>query len=346
MLRVFPQADIVVSVLSHKMRAFNDVTRKARETWLGSLPGARAHHRWFLPLEALAFNCVDTSDYDLVISSSHAFAKAIRPPKAGVHLCYCYSPPRYLWDLYGTYRDRFRGPERWALSIGVTPLRIVDQATSRRVGQFIAISEFVAARIERVYKRTARVVYPPVQRLANGPTSDPGLGRYLLHVGRLVPYKRIDLAIAAAERLRVKLIVAGDGPERRRLEHMAGRYTEFLGNVSDLEAAQLFDHCAGFVFCAEEDFGIAPVEANAHGRPVIGLRRGGLLETMLDGVTATFFEEQTVEALAAAIESTLVKKWDPTLARANAARFGVERFRDGLVEAVVGVMNKAVTRRS
>jgi glycosyltransferase involved in cell wall biosynthesis len=194
--------------------------------------------------------------------------------------------------------------------------------------------------VRRCYGRESDVVHPPVA--AKGACPPPaGAARrepFLLHLGRLVPYKRVDLAVLAAERLGVPLVVAGDGPERARLEAMAGPQTRFVGAVSEAEASRLLSTCAAFVFCAEEDFGITPVEANAHGAPVIGFGRGGLLETMVPGVTAELFPEQTVEALVAAAERALDRAWDGAALAANAARFAPERFREGFAAAVDGAL--------
>ena len=334
MMRVFPSADLVVGVLSSKMRPHNALTRRAQETWLGRVPGAREHHRWFLPLEALAFATLDTTGYRLVISSSHAFSKAIRKGPETVHLCYCHSPPRYLWDLAQTYRADASLVQRFALSLGTRPLRAVDRWAARRVDRFVCNSRFVADRIRRIYRRDAEVIYPPVT--AKPWSSEVGRREaFLLSLGRLVPYKRVDLAIAAAERLGVRLVVAGDGPDRARLERLGGRWTEFVGEVSEEEAGRLMSSCAAFVFCGEEDFGIAPVEANAHGVPVVGYGRGGLLETMREGDTAEFFREQTVDAIAAAIERTLARRWDEVALKQNASRFAPSRFRQALSTEVV-----------
>jgi glycosyltransferase involved in cell wall biosynthesis len=327
LVAIFPQADVVVGILSDEMRSYNDVTQRARQTWVGSLPGSRSHHRWFVPLEALAFQTLSTRDYDLVISSCHSFAKAVRPTGGAVHLSYCYSPPRYLWDMYGEYRAAASPIQRCALSISQSLMRSWDKATASCVTEFIAISACVAERIGRIYSRSAHVVYPPVQARSITST-DPGLGQYLLYLGRLVPYKRIDLAIAAAERLGIKLVIAGEGPELHRLQRQAGPRTKFLGRVSEPEAAGLLDHCVGFVFCAEEDFGIAPLEANAHGKPVVAYGKGASQETMVDGVTATLFHEQSVDSLAGGMDRLLRQQWDPVELRKNAKRFSPAVFRD------------------
>lgn len=334
LLQVFPQADLVVGVLAASMRNFNEVARRARETWLGRIPGARTHHRWFLPLEGLAFATLDTRGYDLVISSSHAFSKSVRVHEDTVHLCYCYSPPRYLWDLYETYRFGAGWWERSVLTAVAEPLRCWDRFTAKGVSDFVAISQHVAERIRRVYRRNAEVVYPPVARRSTVGSSDPGLGRYALYLGRLVAYKRVDLAIQAAERVGVTLVVAGDGPERTKLERSAGKHVRFVGEVSEQGAEQLLDHCAAFVFCAEDDFGIAPVEANAHGKPVVGYAAGGLAETMVPDATATLFSEQRADAVADALERTLCRQWDSRLLQANAERFRPAAFREGIRAAV------------
>jgi len=310
------------------------VTRRARETWLGRIPGARKHHRWFLPLEGLAFATVNTRGYDLVISSSHAFSKMIRKAPGARHLCYCYSPPRYLWDLFDTYRTHGGLLERAALTAGVRALRWLDRWSVGDIDHFVAISTPVADRIWRWYGRRADIVFPPVGPKPCASPATGGPGDFLLSLGRLVPYKRIDLAIAAAERLGVRLIVAGTGPDRRRLERRAGRCVEFVGEVSEAEAGSLFSACRAFVFCGEEDFGIAPLEANAHGRPVIGFARSGLTETMVPGITAEFFQEQSIDAVAAAIERAWSRGWDARAIQRNAERFSPERFRQGFAEIV------------
>ena len=333
MLEIFPQADLVVGLKSPIIRDFNAVTRRARETWLARMPGARMHHRWYLPLQGVAFASLDTSGYDLIISSSHAFSKMVRRGPDAVHVSYCYSPPRYLWDLSATYRQDARGIQRVALASATGVLRSVDRWSARGVDRFIAISRYIGDRVKRCYGRDADVVYPPVSAKPAGSQAG-SKGDFLLVLGRLVPYKRVDLAIQAAERLGLPLVVAGDGPDRARLEMLAGPHTEFLGAVSEEQAARLMETCRLFLFCADEDFGIAPVEANAHGAPVVGYGRGGLLETMRAGVTAEFFAEQTVDALADAIRRALDRSWDEVQLRVNAARFSPENFRTQFIRSI------------
>jgi len=338
MLAVLPQADVVVAVRGPQVASLGTaMARRARESWLGRLPCARTHFRWMVPLEALAFATLDAQGYDLVVSSSHSFAKAIAAPRGATHVSYCYSPPRYLWDQrrqYGRYATRV---QRVALSAGTLALRRLDLWAARRVDHFVAISSLVADRIRRTYARTSRIVYPPVEGAGTAPRRQRG--DYVLYLGRLVPYKRVDLAIEASRRLGVRLLVAGAGPERGRLEAMAGPNVAFLGWVSDAEGQRLLAECRAFVFCAEEDFGIAPVEANAHGAPVVGYGKGGLAETMVDGVTSVLFREQTADAVTGALESALGRHWDQEAMVANAARFSPSHFRAGFAAALEAALN-------
>lgn len=344
LLEIFPQADLLVGVLDPGMRDLNETTRRAAETWLGKIPGAHRHHRWLLPLQALAFATVDTSGYDLVISSSHAFSKMIGRVEGPLHISYCYSPPRYLWDLKATYRAGANTLQRLALDLGSRPLRWLDRRSARGVDRFIAISRHVADRIHRVYGREASIVFPPVEAKPVAPVT--ARRDFLLSLGRLVRYKRVDLAVVAAERLGLHLVVAGDGPDRSRLEKLAGRHAEFVGEVSEADAGRLLGSCRAFVFCGDEDFGIAPVEANAHGAPVVAYRRGGLRESMVDGVTAEFFDRQDVDAVAAAMARAWDRDWDPAALRRNAQRFSPARFRAAFRETTLQVLQTAAPRHS
>lgn len=331
LVELMPHADVLAGIVTPNMRERNEIAGRARESWVGRIPWARRKHRWFLPLHALAFSRFDTSEYDLVVSVSHAFEKAIRARKPGAtHLSYCLSPPRYVWDLSDAH-DRLATPaQRLALRLGRPALRALDRSLAKGVDHFVSLSEFVAGRVRRSYGRDSAVVYPPVAAKSVDAGTSTTRESFLLTIGRLVPYKRVDLAILAAEQLGIRLVVAGDGPDRARLEGMAGRHTEFCGEVSETRAAELLASCAAFVFCAEEDFGIAPVEANAHGAPVIAYSGGGALETMEDGKTGVFFGEQSVGALSLAIQRCLAMSWDEGVLRRNAERFSPARFREGM----------------
>lgn len=335
---LMPHADVLAGIVTPAMRREHAVAARARESWAGKLPGSHAHHRWFLPAHALAFATYDTSDYDLIVSVSHAFEKAVKPRRRGaVHVSYCLSPPRYLWDLSDAHDRLASSLQRFALQTARTPLRALDRHFAQGVDHFVALSRHVADRVKRAYGRESAVVYPPVTTKG---TSVPTAKRddFLLTIGRLVPYKRVDLAIQAAESLGMRLVIAGDGPERARLERMAGKRTEFLGAVSESEAGRLLASCTAFVFCAEDDFGIAPLEANAHCAPVIAYGAGGVLETIQDGVTGVLFREQTAASVGDAVRRCQATTWDENALRANAARFSPERFREGMLEQISATM--------
>jgi glycosyltransferase involved in cell wall biosynthesis len=247
----------------------------------------------------------DLTGYDLILSSSHAVAKAVRVPAQALHVCYCFTPMRYVWDRY---QDYF-GPRASTLTRLVMPplaawLRRWDQRTAARVHHFVAISRFVAERIERAYRRQAEVIYPPVDvsRFRTDETPED----FFLVVSALTPYKRTDLAVEAANRLARPLRVVGTGPEERPLRALAGPTVEFLGWRDDVEVADLYARCRALIFPAVEDFGIVPLEAMASGRPVIALGQGGALESVVppggaEPATGLFFARQTVDDLSAAI---------------------------------------------
>lgn len=336
LLQVFPDAHLVVGVMDADKRKLNDTTRRAHETWLARIPMARTHHRWFLPLYPAAFSSVDTRGYDLVISSSSAFSKAVRAPAGIPHLCYCYTPPRYLWDMQSAYRRNLSAAGT-ALAIASPMLRSLDRATAQHVTRFVAISHHVAGRIKRAYQRSAGVVYPPVTpkpaRMRSVARTDE-----LLSLGRLVPYKRVDLAIGAANATGRRLIIAGDGPERARLEALAGPTVTFLGQVTEQAAGDLMESCQAMLFCAEEDFGIAPVEANAHGMPVVAFNRGAARESLRDGETAVFFDDPTAASVAEGMVRASSRCWDDATIRSNAARFSSEHFRVGIAAEVAALL--------
>ena len=339
-LDLFPNADLIVGLLTPRLRDLNAVTRRARESWLARIPTARANYQWLLPLEAIAFGSIDTRPYDLVISSSHALAKAVRPGARGIHFSYCYSPPRYIWDQHDVYMARTDWKRRAAMGLGRRLLQVLDRTCARRVTHFTGISHYVAQRIHRAYGRGARVIYPPVEHKGtNAVPENTHREDFLLSLGRLVPYKRIDVIVRAAEKHGVRTLIAGDGPDRERLKKIAGKNVEFLGPVSESEAGYLMDRCRAFVFCAEEDFGIAPLEANAHGAPVVALGAGAILETMQDGETAVLFAEVSEDALSAAVGRALMHEWDEALLRSNAARFSPARFRAEFTAATIDALS-------
>jgi len=305
--------------------------RRIVTSFVQRLPRAASQYRRYLPLFPAAVGGFDLSGYDLVISLSHCVAKAVRRPPGALHLSYCFSPMRYLWDLYDDYFGARAGLLVRSLMPPVAAaLRAWDRRTDG-VDAFVAISHHIADRIRRVYGRSADVIHPPVDVARFSPAAR--VEDFYLVVSALVPYKRVDLAVAAATRLGRRLLVVGTGPEARRLAAAAGPTVEFLGGRSDAEVAQLYARCRAVLFPAVEDFGIVPLEAAAAGRPTLALAQGGALETMvgLDAgapPTAVFFREPTVDALAGAIATfeAAAHRFEPKALRAHAAQFDRPRF--------------------
>ncbi len=328
---VWPDAPIYTSVydparLPAECRAWD-----VRPSFLQRLPWLRRRHRALLPLMPYAFESFDLSGYDVVLTTAHACAKGVLTPPATRTICYCHTPPRYLWDQYHELTRGVRG--RAAVAALATRLRAWDRAAADRIDLFVANSNGVAARVRRYYRREPLVVHPPVDGGRFVPDGRPP-DDYLLVVARLVPNKRVDLAVRAATRLGRRLRVVGDGPERRRLEAMAGPTVEFLGIRPDAELVALYARARAFLFPGLDDFGIAPVEAQAAGRPVVAYGRGGALETVRPGETGLFFDELTVDALAECIEAVDRVAWDPEVCRRNAERFDAAVFRRRMRELV------------
>lgn len=316
--------------------------KRAITSFLQHVPFARRHFRNFLPLFPRAVESLDVSGYDLVISSSHAVAKGVRTHRRQLHICYCYTPMRYAWDLRDQYLRQTgldHGPRGWLARRTLDRLRDWDRAASERVDHFVAISRHIAARIMRCYRRASTVIYPPVAvDPIDGP---PARGPAYVTVSHLVPYKRVDLIVEAFRLLPDReLLVIGDGPERARIEAIATPNTRVLGRVADAERNRCLARARAFVFVAEEDFGIAPLEAQAFGTPVIALARGGSVETIrgLDAEvpTGVLFADQTARAIVEAVRQFEANesRLSPVACRENASRFNAARFRRELAEFV------------
>jgi len=315
-------------------------------SFLQHLPGARRWRRYYLPLMPLAMESFDVSEADVVISSSSAVAKGILTHAGQLHICYCHTPARYVWDLSHQYLRAAgldTGLKSFLVRLGLHYLRLWDVSNSTRVDHFVANSHFVARRLWHLYRRRSTVIYPPVEvsRFTPGGNKED----FYLTVSRLESYKRIDLMVEACRALGKKLVVVGDGPEMARLKAKAGRTIELLGSQPDAAVVDLMQRAGGFILAAQEDFGIAPVEAQACGTPVIALARGGALETVRGvypgerpepGTTGVFFREQTAAALAQALEhfERHRGKFDPAACRAQAERFRQEHFETAFGELV------------
>ena len=335
---LFPTADLFT--LLHVPGSVARVIERRRITtsFIQRLPAAATRYRQYLPLFPAAIARFDLRGYDLVLSSSHCVAKGVRVGPGALHVSYCYTPMRYVWDLYDDYFGPRSGSGplvRTAMPAVAAALRRWDRRTSAGVHHFVAISAHVARRIRRCYGREADVIHPPVD-VARFDVADESPGEFYLVVSALAPYKRIDLAITAAGRLGRRLLVVGTGPEERRLRALAGPGVEFLGWRSDAEIASLYRRCRAVLFPGEEDFGIVPLEAMAAGRPVIALAAGGALETVVDlgrdddAPTGVLFEAQTAEALAEAMLKLEASagRFSPKALRARAEAFDRPRFKE------------------
>lgn len=317
---MFPDAPVFMSIYAPELMPDAWRAWDIRTSFMDRLPLVKRHHQPFLPLYPLAFEQFDFSGFDLVISNKSGFCHGVLTPPQTLHVCYCLTPTRYVWD-YGHYARREGiGP---LASLLLQPflhrLRQWDRLAADRVDHFVAISGEVQRRIRKYYRRHSTVIYPPVETARFEPS--PDCDDYFLIVSRLVPYKRIDLAVQAFNELGWPLKIAGSGRDRKALEQLAGPNVEFLGRVSDQALQTLMQHCRALIFPGHEDFGITPLEANAAGRPVIAYRTGGALDTVIEGVTGLFFDEPTPESLADAVRRLDETTFDAETVRQHALRF-------------------------
>ena len=320
-----------------------------RTTYMQKLPGIAANHQRYMPLYPSAFRSLDLSAFDLVISNKSGFCHAVRThsgDQRAVHVCYCLTPTRFIW-LYDQYRarDQITGGVDMLVRPSLAPLRRWDYAAAQRVDHFIAISSAIQTRIQKYYRRDSVVIHPPVDTDYFTPapstaSGDDGDGDYYLIVSRLIPYKRIDLAVQAFRQLPgERLLIVGDGRDRQSLEEQAPPNVTFLGRQSRERVRELLRGCKAFIFPGLEDFGIAPVEALGTGRPVIAFGEGGALDTVAPGVTGELFDEQTAERLTAVLANFDPAFYDAAACRAQAEKFSVETFRHRLLDFLDSVLS-------
>jgi glycosyltransferase involved in cell wall biosynthesis len=316
--------------------------RRPRPSFVSRLPGVGRYYRYCLPLFPFAIEQFDLDGFDLVISTSHCAAKAVVRPGRARHLCYCHTPMRYVWDQFPAYfgQERIGAIAHHALRPVLAGLARWDRSTANRVDRFVANSHYVADRIRRYYNRVSTVVYPPVDTSFYSP-GGAERDRYFLMVTALSPYKRIELALEAARAVGVPLKIVGFGPERTRLEALAGPDVEFLGRQSDEAILGLYRRAAGVVQTSEEDFGIVPVEAQACGCPVVAFARGGASETVSDGVTGILVTEQTAGAFADGLARAIATRFDTDVIRAHAMTFSRERFAAEFGALAAGMLTRA-----
>jgi glycosyltransferase involved in cell wall biosynthesis len=335
LLTMFPDAELFTSVYDPEPWPAVIRDRPVHASWLDRIPGAVRHYPKLLPLMTGAFRSFDLSRFDLVLSSSHATAKNVRTPPSTLHVCYCHTPMRYAWDESLLEGEEIGAVTRLGLPLLLRRLRRQDVEGAAGPDAIVANSRHVAARIRSHWGRDSEVVNPPVEvdrLLALGRSPED----YYLVFGRVVPYKRVELAVAACRLLGRRLVVAGGGRGLAAVRAAAAGATavELRGRVEDAERDRLMAGARALLFPGEEDFGIVPVEAQAAGVPVIAYGVGGATETVLDGRTGVLFDEQTPQALAEAIERFERLSIEPTAPRENAARFGRERFRRQMAEAI------------
>ncbi|MBV6644184.1 MAG: glycosyltransferase [Cyclobacteriaceae bacterium] len=325
----FPYGEIHTLVKTDDLgsldRAFS--VRKIKTSLLNFIPKSEKFYKLFLPLYPVVISLMKVSNRTtLLISSDASMIKGIRKPRITKHVCYCHSPPRYIWDLSSEYLDSFGSVGRLIFKLLLPYLKWFDLKSSRNVDHFIANSEFVKERIQRIYNRQSTVLYPPVslKEFTLGKKSED----FYLIVSALVPYKRIDLAIEAFNKLGKRLIIIGDGSELPRLKAIAQSNISFMGKVKRELIVDHYQRCRGFVFPGIEDFGITPVEAQACGKAIIAFKAGGALETVIENETGIFFDVQDADSLEQAIINFEKLSFDPNICRQNANRFSQVVFRE------------------
>jgi glycosyltransferase involved in cell wall biosynthesis len=340
---MYPQADIFTHVYVPEMMSERIRAHRVIPTFINSLPRAARMYKTYLPLMPLALEHLDLRGYDLVISSESGPAKGIIPPSDAVHVCYCHTPMRYIWNMYHDYRNGAGRLTRLMMPALSHYLRMWDVSSAARVDSFVANSTTVGRRIRRYYGAESVVIHPPVDTDAFSIAPPADLGDYFLMAGELVSYKRPDLAVRAFNEMKLKLVVIGGGEMLDEIRRLAGPTVTVMGSQPFTVLREHYARCRALVFPGEEDFGMVPVEAMASGRPVIAFGKGGATETVAEGVSGTFFAEQSVEAISAAVRRLDDMRIDPSRIAEHARQFGRQQFFekmrshiDGLVAAKLG----------
>jgi len=328
LVRIYPESPVYTSLYAPDKMPDAYHNWDIRTLWTDQLPGIHNHHQPYLPTYPLAWQGLDLSNYDVVLSNKSGFCHGLRfDPAQTVHICYCLAPTRYVWQLDAyIQREGFGNIIEMGLRPLIALMRRWDYAAAQRVTHFIAISTEIQERIKTYYDRESAIIYPPVETERFRPVAQSEVEDYFLIVSRLIPYKRIDLAVEVATRLNLPLKIGGTGRDLDRLRAIAGPTVEFLGYVPDDELPGLMAKAKAFLFPGLEDFGITPVQAEAAGRPVIAYQGGGALDTVIPGITGEYFAEQTVDSLAAVMKQFDAKKYDPDVIRKHALQFDTRIF--------------------
>ena len=325
---LYPYAPIYTLIYDQDSMHGHFAGSRIHTSFLQRFPFSKKRHRLFPPLMPLAIEGFDLSEYDVVLSDSSSFAKGVITGPETLHVCYMHTPMRYAWDDCQKYTEDFGLPGfvRKLVPLFMSPIRLWDRASAERVDHIISNSRFVANRIRKYYRKESTVIHPPVNvsqfYLSKEPSKD-----YFLMVGRLIAYKRHDIAIEAFNALGLPLKIIGRGPELERLKKLAGPTIEFLGRVPEEVLPRYYAECRGFIFPQEEDFGIVAIEAMASGKPLIAYRGGDIVEHMEEGKMGEYFDEQTKESLIGAIKRFQEAEYDPAYIQAKALPFDKERFK-------------------
>ena len=340
LVALYPQAPVYTSLYAPDRMPPHCQQWDIRPGFIDRLPFAHRQQQLYFPLYPFAFEQFDFQDYDVVISNKSGFCHGIITGPETLHICYCLTPTRYVWR-YPQYaeREQLGRLTRTILPPFLTFLRQWDQLAANRVDHFVAISQEIQRRIGKVYRREATIIHPPVDTTRFMPSGK--IEDYYLMVGRLVPYRRVDLLIEAFNRMKRPLFIAGNGRDRERLEAMAGPTIKFLGYVPDADLPDLMARCRAFMWPGEEDFGIAPLQAMAAGRPVIAYKAGGVLETLIPGQTGLFFEQQTVQAVMDAVEAFDPSDYSTQLIRQHAEQFDTSIFKQKMIDFVTQKLEAA-----
>ncbi|ACL55883.1 glycosyltransferase [Methylobacterium nodulans] len=332
--QMYPQADLFTHVVSPDSITDEIKAHRIRTSFISRLPQPARWYKRYLPLMPLALEHLDLRGYDLILSSESGPAKGIVPPPGSIHICYCHSPMRYIWNMYHDYRNGGDFFSRIAMPVLSHYMRMWDESSAARVDGFVANSRNVAERIRRYYRREAQVVHPPVDVDAFELAPPQEVGDEYLMVGELVRYKRPDLAVEAFNMSGRRLTVIGGGEMLGELKRLAGPNVTVLGPQPFGVLRHHYARCRALIFPGEEDFGIVPVEAMASGRPVVAFGRGGALETVIDRVTGILFHRQSVESLNAAIDTLDGLSFEPSVLRTHANRFTIGRFKQQMHVAI------------
>ncbi|MFK7875486.1 MAG: glycosyltransferase [Paracoccaceae bacterium] len=327
---LFPQADLFTHVADTENLSPALKQHQINQTFIGRLPGAKKHYQKYLPLMPHALEALDLSGYDLVISSEAGPAKGVITDPNALHICYCHSPMRYIWDQFHVYHTQAGRLTRFAMPWLAHRLRLWDFASAARPDVIVANSDFIRRRVAKSWGRDARVIHPSVDLAAFTPGDPNAVQDFYLSVGELVSYKRPDVLVDAFNQSGKALIIIGDGPERSALQSKAKSNIKFLGRASFEELQQHYQQARALIFPGIEDFGIIPLESMASGRPVVALGKGGAVETVRDGITGVLFKDCTPQSLNSAIqrlETELLPVLEPNSLKDHAAGFGKERFR-------------------